>query len=373
MKLATNLITDVGDASRLEARVRIFGADKPTERRAWLDLWSRWPEREPVAHPAYLEAIGAVDERPMCASLDLVGGGVLYPFLIRPVDRRLTDRENNYSDITGPLFGYTGAFRWNVGNGIAERFWREFGSWARQENVVSSFARLSLFHEDLLPFDGRTRFVQPNVVRDLQLQDDLLWFDVEHKVRKNVKRARNEGVVIDRDPEFALLDAFIEIYATTMQRRQASPRYGFKRDFFDSLIAQMPGAIQLYVARVGETVVSAELILMSTHHAYSFLGGTVEEAFSLRPNDLLKYEIIRRLRDQGLTHFVLGGGPRPGDGIFRYKRSFAPGGVVDFKVGEQVHDTEAYAALVRQRALRASQEGMSWSPPPDFFPAYRAG
>jgi hypothetical protein len=104
----------------------------------------------------------------------------------------------------------------------------------------------------------------------------------------------------------------------------------------------------------------------------SFLGGTLESVCSLRPNHLLKYEIIRSLRDQGLTHYVLGGGPTPRDGVFRFKRSFARRGVVDFKVGEQVHDPIAYEALVQHRSLRAAAEGRSWKSAPEFFPAYRA-
>src|SRR5450759_711129 len=203
----------------------VLSAALPAERRAWLDLWSRWPEREPVAHPGYLAAIAGADERPMCAVLDLTDRGVLYPFLLRHVDEPASDSAGNYSDITGPLFGYTGAFQWNVDLHTAARFWSEFNAWAREENIVSSFARLSLFDEDLLPFDGRIRVVQPNVIRDLQLPDELLWRDVEHKVRKNVQRARNEGVVVDADLGFAQLKAFIAIYAGTMQRRQASQHY----------------------------------------------------------------------------------------------------------------------------------------------------
>ena len=305
--------------------------------------------------------------------LDLADRGVLYPFLLRHLDGPQFASAGKYSDITGPLIGYTGAFQWNVDSRTAARFWTEFNAWARKERIVSSFARLSLFAEDLLPFDGRTRVVQPNVIRDLQLPDELLWRDMEHKVRKNVRRARDEGVVVDADLRCEQLEAFIGIYAGTMKRREASQRHFFNQEFFETLFAAMPAAAQLYLARVDSKVVAAELILTSTHHAYSFLGGTLQEAFRLRPNDLLKFEIIRALRDQGLTHLVLGGGPRPNDGVFRYKRSFAPSGVIDFKVGEQVHDPEAYEALVQQRLKRAIEEGKAWNPLPDFFPAYRAG
>jgi len=350
----------------------VLSAAIPAQQRAWLDLWMRWPEREPAAHPGYLAALASPDERPMCAVLDLGDGGIIYPFQMRDIDLA-AGLSGGYRDITGPVFGYTGAFKWNTGDDIADTFWSEFAVWARQERIVSSFVRLSLFEHDLLAFDGRVRVVQPNVVRDLQHPEDVLWRDMDQKVRKNVRRARDEGVVIVSDTNWEHLDAFVQIYLSTMERRNAAPRYRFALGFFGELLSAVPDSVQLYLARVGSTFISAELILTSTHHAYSFLGGTLDDAFPLRPNDLLKYEIILALREQGLTDFVLGGGPQPGDGIFRYKRSFAPGGVVDFKVGEKIFDSEVYGALVRHRAALSETQGSPWTPSPEFFPAYRAG
>ena len=52
------------------------------------------------------------------------------------------------------------------------------------------------------------------------------------------------------------------------------------------------------------------------------------------------------------------------DGIFRYKRSFAPHGLVPFFVGRRVLEPELYAELT-ERAGGASDGA--------FFPAYRAG
>lgn len=345
----------------------VLDGSKLTEKRRWLELWSTWPEREPAAHPEYLRAIAADRECPMCAVMEFDGGAILYPFMLRPVDG-----PGEYLDITAPLIGYAGPFCWNQSPGVGDRFWANVNDWATQRNIVSSFARLSLFADDLLPFDGRIRVVQPNVVRELQITDERLWQDVEHKVRKNVKRARAEGVTVEAYPTCERLEVFMEIYAETMRRRQAEEQFVFDRAFFAALVVGLGPSIQLFVASVGGAEVAAELVLTSTHHAYSFLGGTRESAFKVRPNDLLKYEIIRSLRDQGFTQFVLGGGPTPGDGVFRYKRSFAPGGIVDFRVGEKVHDIQAYGSLVRERASRAAAEGAPWDPNPTFFPAYRA-
>jgi tyrosine-protein kinase len=77
---------------------------------------------------------------------------------------------------------------------------------------------------------------------------------------------------------------------------------------------------------------------------------TVAEAFPMSPNDLLKHEIVRHGQRTGRIGFVLGGGHRPDDGIFRYKRSFDPAGVHPFRVAKIIGDVHSYGELVAARS-----------------------
>ncbi len=95
-------------------------------------------------------------------------------------------------------------------------------------------------------------------------------------------------------------------------------------------------------------VVSTELVLVSDAHYYSFLGGTLQDAFVHAPNDLLKHAVIEHGHGAGKTHYVLGGGDQPGDGIFRFKLAFDPEGVVPFFGIQLVADAGLYDALVGQ-------------------------
>jgi CelD/BcsL family acetyltransferase involved in cellulose biosynthesis len=148
------------------------------------------------------------------------------------------------------------------------------------------------------------------------------------------------------------------LYLHTLERRDAPERYRFARDFFERLSEH-----RVYVhALHGDDVVSSELVLLSEHNAYSFLGGTDSDAYELRPNDLLKWELILWAKEQGKRRFVLGGGYRPDDGIFRYKRSFAPHGLVPFFVGRRVLQPKLYRELTERTGARGDA---------DFFPAYR--
>ena len=202
-----------------------------------------------------------------------------------------------------------------------------------------------------------------DVVRDLEPDADAIWTDVDHKVRKNVKKARRSGVSVELEAEGARLDDFLRLYEHTLDRREAPDRYRFPRAFFESIHAQLPGQFVYAHALHDERVVSSELALVSERSVYSFLGGTQSDAYGLRPNDLLKYELILWSKAAGKSRFVLGGGYEPDDGIFRYKRSFAPHGLVPFFVGRRVLETDLYRDLT---------ESVGNSPRPGYFPAYRA-
>jgi hypothetical protein len=61
---------------------------------------------------------------------------------------------------------------------------------------------------------------------------------------------------------------------------------------------------------------------------------------------------------------VLGGGYGADDGIFRYKRSFAPRGLVPFFTGSRILEPELYDELTAR--VGNTRDGA-------FFPAYREG
>jgi hypothetical protein len=325
----------------------------------WLAHWSSWPAREVWAHPGYVSLYEDGSTRALCAAWRSEEGCVLYPFLLR--DLRVAPFAVEAWDTITP-YGYGGAFFWGRDRDAVVRGFRgEFDRWARGERVVSEFVRMSLFEEGLLPYAGDREERLVNVVRDLEPTVDELWMDYEHKVRKNVKKARRSAVRVEFDDDGRRLDDFLRLYEHTLERRDAPARYRFPRGFFEAIADRLPGQFVYAHALVGERVVSSELALLSEQAGYSFLGGTHSEAYRLRPNDLLKHELGLRLKESGKRRFVLGGGYRPDDGIFRYKKSFAPHGLVPFFVGRRVLEPELY------RELSARLGGGE----PGFFPAYR--
>ncbi len=347
----------------------ILDASLPTERERWLALWGAWPDREVSAHPGYVELFVRSQDQSLCAALIGATGNVMFPLILRPLNGESWAEGSSVCDLTTP-YGYGGPFIW--GQPDADLFWSELTAWMQSVHAVCLFARLSLFPEQRLDFAGEVTFSLMNVVRRLDITPQAIWLDYEYKVRKNVSKARRNGLVVEVDLDGTKLEDFLKVYCATMNRRGAADRYLFPKSFFEVIIRELKGQFAFFHCMSEDKVISTELVLSSAQHIYSFLGGTLAEAFDLRPNDLLKHAIVEWGQGHGKRAFVLGGGYADDDGIFRYKRSFAPQGVVPFCVGMRVNDLQAYAELIRKREAWEHSHGRAWQPADGFFPAYRA-
>lgn len=358
------------------AELRALFGDSAANRKLWLELWSAWHEREVWAHPVFLDQFRKEGERAMCLHWRRGEKQVLFPLLLRPIPVELSNGRE-LLDATGP-YGYGGAFV--LGEADAEdakSFWLAVKQWADDHRVLTIFSRQSVFPEQLMCNSPGTEEVGSNVVCELQRSDEAIWSGYEHKVRKNVNRARREGVTVEVDRSAANLDSFRRIYLATMDRREAAESFYFKSRWFERLFDELTGHAIFFHALYHCEVVSTELVLASRSHLYSFLGGTDALHFEKRPNDLLKHEIIEWGKHHGYTHYLLGGGFLSGnaagyDGILRYKRSFSPAGIVPFRVMKWVLDQDLCRQLVERRAANEKQRGMTWIPRADFFPPYRS-
>ena len=338
-------------------------------------MWESWPQREVYAHPSYVKLYTDDTSCALCVSYQSSEGNVLYPFILRDLTA-----EPFWSPGIGPAadiitpYGYGGPFVWGHQDSecVADLFWPQFGEWAIQRTIVSEFVRFTLFPQTVLQYPGQKEEKLQNIVRTLDLDQNELLMDFKHKVRKNVKKAVRSGVEIEVDPDGRRLDEFLRIYRHTMDRRGASRTYYFPRDYFERLQRELAGQFCYFHALDRGEPVSTELVLMSAENVYSFLGGSYDHASDLRPNDLLKYEIILWAKNQNKRRFVLGGGYRPGDGIYRYKHAFAPNGCVPFYVGWRVFRGDLYDQFVHNRRALARAQENEWTPQPGFFPAYRA-
>jgi len=349
----------------------LLDASVPDQRHCWEHLWRGWPKKDIVAHPAYAQLFARNQDRVVCACQANHAGGILFPLIVRPLSAEpWMEPEADCCDLVSP-YGYGGPFGWGAID--VDAFWKEFDKWARANHAVSLFARLSLFKDELIPFCGEVQSKGPCVIVSLSLDqqcgDVLKSYD--KAARENVRQAKRYGVVVEHDLDCRRLEEFLTIYSATMSRLEALPLYHFSKQFFEKLIAGLSDRVMMFHAIHQQRVLSTEVLLRSEDYLYSFLGGTLEEGFPLRANPLLRHEINLWAREHGKPQVLLGGGYPGQDGLLRYKRRFAPNGVMPFSVGTKVFDRVLYDTLIQKRAAWECLQNHSWSPPCDFFPAYR--
>jgi hypothetical protein len=338
--------------------LEVLRASDADERARWVALLREWPGSSPACFPAYLELFARPDEEPTLLALERDGQRTVLPLLLRPVPGSAEAQ-----DAVGP-YGYGASFDTGVESPRAE-FWDRAGSWLADNDVVSAVVRLPVV-DDAPPWPFARHEVGSNIVRDIRPWPEL-WADVDHKVRKNYKRAVRSALTVGFG-RLDVLDEFMPVYLATMARREAAEPFHFDDQRLGALLDEIDGRFIVAVARHDGRPLAVELCLVHGPTAYSFLGGTLEDGFPLRANDFLKCEIFRWCEGNGVRDFVLGGGlGGQEDGILRYKKSFAPHGSTGFSVGEWRVRPGDYARLVADRS--AQEPG--WGPASGTYPSYR--
>lgn len=276
------------------------------------------------------------------------------------LDKKLAGKvePGRYFDLITP-YGY-GGFWGNVSDW--DKLNEIYTTYCMNNHYICEFVRFELFNDYYRHYNGDVETRTHNIVRSLEIPSDEMWMDFKQKVRKNIKRANTYNLDIIIEPTDDHLEDFLRIYYSTMDRTNAENEYYFSRRFYENINEMQSNVMYFYVVYEGK-IVSAELVVYGSQNAYSFLGGTDKEYFDVRPNDFLKYEIIKWARGKGLKNFVLGGGYGADDGIFQYKLCFAPHGKCDFYIGRKIFDKVSYDKLVGLRISEVLNE--------NYFPLYR--
>lgn len=357
--------------------LNILNADRLPELALWIQMWSFQPAQEIFAHPKFVKLFCRPADTALCAYMELSGGVLMFPFILRPLPVEKWAGEHCQSqDIISP-YGYGGLVYSgsNAANCLSENnvrtFWREFDAWSRNNKIVSCFIRFSPYSCYIQAFSGRVEPLGEHVIRLLSPGLPEIWNDFDHKVRTNIRRALRTGLEVEIDTGSNRLEEFKKIYYATMDRHHAQPQYYFPEEFFSAIRQDLPGKHIYFHTLQENKVISTELVLISQDYLYSFLGGTDKNALKLYPNEILKEAVIRWGIEHGKKAYALGGGYKGQDSLFHYKKSLAPRGIVSAMVGKKIYDETAYQTLCEMRLKYEIALGNTIDFTDEFFPAYR--
>lgn len=297
---------------------------------------------------------------------------IMMPFIYRRIV--LNGVEEPYFDVISP-YGYNGPiFNEDISDEELNIFWSLVDQWYKENNVISEFIRFSL-NQNHVGYSGNLIHTLSNVKGLLKDNFQDQWTAFLPKVRNNYRKALSYNLkfkIYHQDTiTKEVIEIFNKIYTETMKRNNASSLYFFSDEYFQNLILSNSGNFSIAFAYYEDIPISAELIINYRKKIFAFLGGTNAEYFSHRPNDFLRVKIIDWSINNGFNFYILGGGMKDGDGLYKSKKALFPkDDDYMFYTGRKIIDQDIYTMLsIKKDKMYAelSEKDLKDC----FFPYYR--
>lgn len=316
-------------------------------------------------HPRYAELYEKKEDGKIeTFSFKNENGSVEHTYLKRKIPYLID--EEQYFDIT-TAYGYGGPIVREAVNlkELLNNYFAAFDQYCKNNRIISEFIRFHLFENNEVRenYYGKVALIGPHIARDLKKPLDA---NIHKSVRTSVRKAIKKGITFTTDTTEQGLTDFLTVYNSTMNRHEAEEFYYFDKDFFGKLQNELDGHYVYTKAVLDGKTISSYLILYGKTYAFGFLGGTLEEYFDYEPATFLEYQTIKWLKEKGKDYYIIGGGYKGEDGLYRYKRKFDKEGVHPFYVGKKIHNPEVYDSLVEMRSIEKGFDKDAL-----FFPLYR--
>ncbi len=176
---------------------------------------------------------------------------------------------------------------------------------------------------------------------------DSIWANqIISKNRNMIRKAEKNGLTFEADYEFKELDAFKNLYNTTMKRLDAEDFYFFDDKYYENYVKAFNGKSFLGLIKKDDLIVGAAMFMYDNIHGHYHLAGSNREYTTFGVNNLLLWNTAKELHDLGIKNFHLGGGTTSSveDSLFKFKNSFSKN-LNQFSIGKLVINEEIYDKL----------------------------
>ena len=336
-----------------------------SERNDWNALLSQGKANDIYFTPEYLKInesiLGGKSE---CYIYQSDNVFAFYAYIKRPINTTC------FFDIVTP-YGFGGFIINN--KDATTSFVNAFHEYCVESGIVSEFIRFHPFYDNHLNLGEESlqvQFHQPVVQVDYAKPDFDLNQTVNKEVRKKIRKAQKNNIHLVQDTKHQYYRDFIDLYHKTMAAKQAAQFYYFDERFFSELQTYLSNQSLLLIALYNEHVIGGLLILFGDDYAYNFLSCSEPNFLALGTNDLLQYSALEWAYQKGKKKYLLGGGLKGEDSLFKYKARFSPQRK-DFYIGRRIHLPDVYDDLCQKRLQQqncSADEFYSRS----WFPLYRS-
>jgi FemAB-related protein (PEP-CTERM system-associated) len=176
---------------------------------------------------------------------------------------------------------------------------------------------LDLRHRQPNNLDLATNGAKTTLILELEDNPDLLWKRFDAKLRNQIRKAMKSGLSASWHGSEGLSD-FYEVFAANM-RELGSPVHS--RNFFTAVLEEFEDSAKLMLVRKGDQMIGGALCFFFKDTLLVPWASSLREYFSLCPNNLLYWEMIRWGCRNGYKRFDFGRSS-PGSGTYHFKKQW---------------------------------------------------
>ena len=158
---------------------------------------------------------------------------------------------------------------------------------------------------------------------DLKLNsdEDNLFSALKSNTKRNIKKARKEGVKINLHNSVDSMRQFFSLNCITRKKHGLPPQpFSFFKRLFENIISKKKGIIAL--AYFKKRVIAGAVFLHFNKKAVYKYGASDENYLKVRPNNLLMWESIRYYAKNDYNNFSFGITETGNQGLLQFKRGW---------------------------------------------------
>lgn len=168
------------------------------------------------------------------------------------------------------------------------------------------------------------------VLIDLTPSEDDIFMSFKSRCRNEARKAINLGVTIDEveASESNLTTMYSLIHSTSQRKKFFVRDEAFTKSYWEAF--KSAGQLHLYFAKYNNEVLAGAVVLVVSDNAWYKDGGSVRDKGNLMGPRLLQWEIIKKLKAQGIKQYDLSGVPKESElesssmrGIYTFKTGYS--------------------------------------------------
>lgn len=286
-------------------------------------------------------------------------GKITYPYIKRVAGKLI---DSVYYDLVTPR-GFCGHLIECSTNSkkLVEEFDNKFNQFCIQNNIVAEYVRYDPW-EDVSNFFEDVYDIKPyGTLYCNYLSNNFSEEQYSYTRRKNIRKAKRNGINIEFDFCGDSINKFLELYEYTIDKNSVSSYYLLTANIINKYFSILKDKVFIVNAIYDNEIISTTLFLMGEDIIHAHFSGTDPKYKALQANCLIIYETAMYAMSRGIKVFDFGGAT-PGSSLEKFKKEFVSDKYCyKYCVGTKIRNKDVYDKLVEQ----------SGGPRKNYFPEYR--